>query len=176
VKSRKATLFPMNTKPEPPPTSRFTLLLRFLGGLAYMAILSAVFSEVAETEFLLVFLAVVCGALFSCGLALFWAVGAVLSGTGRPGQFGIRSLLFLTVYVAIYASLVRWLAIHSSNAEDALPIIAFFCLVLMMVSVPVLIFWTESLVWTAVWIVRRNCVQSWLSKRRDRIRRHSPPS
>jgi len=156
--------------PEPPPTSRLRLQLRFLGGLLYLAVIANIFSAATEIGFPPMFLAVVCGALFSCGLALAWAIGRAFRDDARPGQFGISSLLFLTVYVSLYFGVVRWLAIHSRNASDDLPIIAVLCLALAAISVPVLILWTESLIWLAVWTVRRDCVQSWLSRRRNRPR------
>ena len=170
--SRPVFLVHIVSKPQP--TSRLALQLRFLGGLLYLAATSALFSAATEIGFLSVFLAVICGALFSCGLALVWAIGWALRDDGRPGQFGISSLMFLTVYVALYFGVVRWLAIHSPNAADDLPFIAVFCLALAGMSVPVLIFWTESLVWMAVWTVRRDCVQSWLSRKRNRPRRRRP--
>ena len=156
------------------PTSRLELQVRFLGGWAYLAIIAAFISAATETGFLRVFPAVVCGAFFCCGLALVWIVGWAFREDARLGQFSIRSLLFLTVYVSLYFGVVRWLATHSPDAEDALPVIAGFCLALAVISVPVLIFWMESLVWLAVWVVRRRCVQSWLSRKRSRTGRRRP--
>jgi hypothetical protein len=159
---------------EPQPTSRLVLRLRFLGGLLYLAAIAAMFSAATEIAFVPMLLAVVCGALFACGLALVWAFGTAIRDDIRPRQFGISSLMFLTVYVALYFGVVRWLAIHIPNAADDLPFIAGFCLALAVISIPVLILWTESLVWMAVWTVRRDCVQSWLSRRRSRTGRQLP--
>ena len=150
------------------------LQLRFLGGVLYLAAIAAMFSAATGSGFVPMFLAVACGALFVCGLALVWAFGAPFREDIRPRQFGISSLLFLTVYVSLYFGVVRWLATHSPDAEDALPVIAGFCLALAVISVPVLIFWMESLVWLAVWVVRRRCVQSWLSRKRSRTGRRRP--
>lgn len=147
------------------PTSRLELQVRFLGGWAYLAIIAAFISAATETGFLRVFPAVVCGAFFCCGLALVWIVGWAFREDARLGQFSIRSLLFLTVYVSVYGGAVRWLATRIPDAEDDLPFIAVFCLVLAAISVPVLILWMESLLWLAVWTVRRDCVQSWLARR-----------
>ena len=149
------------------------LQLRFLGGVLYLAAIAAMFSAATGSGFVPMFLAVACGALFVCGLALVWAFGAPFREDIRPRQFGISSLLFLTVYVSLYFGVVRWLVINSPDAEDELPFIAGFCLVLTLVSVPVLIIWTESLVWLAVWMVRRDCIQSWLLRRRNRLREHT---
>ena len=135
-----------------------------------MSLVAAIFSEVTQAGFPQAFLMVACGALFTCGLALFWITGWALRDDARPGQFGIRSLLFLTVFISLYFGVVRWLAIHSQNPSANLPIIAVFCLTWAVISVPVLILWMESLVWLAVWTVRRDCVQSWLSRRRNRPR------
>jgi hypothetical protein len=145
------------------------LVLRFLGGSLYLAVVALMFSAATEITFLLAFLVVLCGALFCCGLAVAWMIGAVCCEDARPRQFGIRSLLFLTVYVSIYFSMVRWLANYAPNTPGSLPIIAAYCLVFGLISVPMLLFWTESLVWLAVWVVRRDCVQSWLAQRRKRI-------
>ncbi len=147
------------------------LVLRFLGGSFYLAVIAMGFSGATKIGFPLAFLVVICGALFCCGLALAWMIGAVLCEDARPRQFGIRSLLFLTVYVSLFFGVVRWLANYAPNAPRSLPIIAVFCLVLGVISAPMLVFWTESLVWLAVWVVRRDCVQSWLAQRRSRIGR-----
>ena len=79
--------------------------------------------------------------------------------------------MFLTVYVALFLGVVRCLAIHSRNTPDELIGIVVACLVLAVISVPVLAFWTESLTWLAVWVVRRDCVQFWLARRRSRTDR-----
>ena len=155
----------------PPPTSRLALHLRFSCGLGYLAIIAGFFSLATGIGFPLAFLAVVCGALFSCGLALAWATGWALRDDNRPRQFGISSLMFLTVYVALFFSVVRCLAMFGRNTPDELLAIVVACLVLTVASVPVLVLWTESLTWLAVWVVRRDCVQSWLARRRSRTDR-----
>jgi TRAP-type C4-dicarboxylate transport system permease small subunit len=155
---------------------------RFLAGLAYLALVAALFSGMTGAPFPSVFLAVVFGAGFSTALALVWLTQWAMRDDGRPGQFGLASLLFLTTFLAVYLAVVRWVVVsrdafrrHGPWSNELAPFLltAGLCLVLAVLAIPFLAGMAESLVWLAVWLARRPRVRRWLSRRRARDREES---
>jgi uncharacterized membrane protein YidH (DUF202 family) len=112
--------------------------------------------------------------LFLCGLALAWLTLWGERRDSRLGQFGVGSLLFLAVYIAMYCGVVRWVWTTESeragsDPQDyvALGAIAAVCLVVGLVGIPFLVRMTEALLWGAVWLLNHPWVRS---RRRARLR------
>ena len=64
---------------------RVHLWFRFFTGLCYLALAAAVLKGMTGHGFLLLFLAVLCGALFSSSVLLFLLAGWALRDDSRPG-------------------------------------------------------------------------------------------
>ncbi|MBN2474919.1 MAG: hypothetical protein JXB62_09955 [Pirellulales bacterium] len=159
------------------PTSRRRLLGQLLIGLAYLALVAAMLRSTTGHSFLVVLPAVIGGALFCSGLALAWLTLWAVRNDGRLGQFGLGSLFFLTVFAALYFGLVRWLVVAVERGSAARTgdggrflSTAVLCLVVVLTSVPFVLGMTESLLWLAVWIVRRRPVRKLLARKRRRLR------
>ncbi len=154
------------------PTSRGRLWTQLLPGVGYLAMLAGVIGEVTDSPFLLVFAAVAFGAVSLCALTLVWITLWALRDNSRLGQFGIASILFLTVFVAVFFGVIRWLVDNSGFlSEDRQGIQTFasvgvVCLLVAVLAIPFLLLMTESLLWASVWLVRRDWIRRWLSRRR----------
>jgi hypothetical protein len=150
-------------------------LFRFAAGLGYLALVAHISSSVTEVDFLPMFLAIVAGAAACTTLAITWLTCSALREDARAGQFGLGSLFFLTTFAAIYFGLIRWLVVHSRHAVVRGPIdvwqqylaIGLVCVFLSVLAVPFLVIMADSLVWLAVWIVRRPKVRRWLQRWRS---------
>jgi len=148
--------------------------LRLLAGLFYLTLVALFFCSMTETAFLPVFVAVACGACFSTALGVWWLTRWALRDDSRPGQFGLASLLLLLTVAAVYFALVRMVVIRfvslgSSRPDEAswaFLMVAVFCLFFALLGVPFLLAMADSLVWFAVWLVRRPAVRRWLNERR----------
>jgi hypothetical protein len=159
------------------PTGRrrlWLLWLRFFVGSSYLACIAAVFVAITGSSFLWMVSAVFPGAILVGILALAWLTGWAQRADSRLGQFGIPSLLFLTLFVAIFFSIVRWLVVNlrgpTAGVNDT-PVtiaIASVCLLLFALGVPLMTGFMESLVWSAVWLLRRAPVRRWLLRRHER--------
>ena len=148
------------------------LVVRFLGGLCYLALVAVLLSGVTTVAFWPMFLAVLAGAAFCTGLALFWLTRWAVREDGRPRQFSLGSLFFLTTFVAIYCAVVRWLVVNSwprlsspPPAGEQFLWVGIGCLFLAAISIPIVFGMAESLVWFGVWLVRHPRVRRWLSQR-----------
>ncbi len=149
-------------------------LLRFLGGLAYLLVVTVVFGIATGAGFVPTLLAVLAGAAFCTTLALIWLTRWALRDDTRSRQFGLGSLFFLTTFAAVYFGFVRWLVVHATPMGAAFSketgklflVVGVISLVLAAIAVPFLFGMAESLVWLAVWIVRRRVVRRWLSRGR----------
>ena len=131
------------------PTGRTVLWFRFLTGLGYLALVAVVLSGLTSHGFLIVFPAVVCGALFCSAVVLFMLTRWAVREESRFGQFGIGTMLILTGLVSMYFAAVRWLMVGRSpgSGEDLGFLgIALVCLVLAVVSIPFVLGMAESLV------------------------------
>ncbi len=149
------------------------LAFAFLAGLVYLGFVAALLSGVTRVGFVPMFLAVLAGAVFCTSLALVWLTRWALREESRPRQFSLSSLLFLTTFVAIYFAVVRWLVVNSWPPGVAQPpdgekflMVGTACIVLAAISIPCLLGMANSLVWFAVWLVRRPSVRRWLARRR----------
>ena len=146
--------------------------MQFVAASLYLLFVSFIASALTERPLPVVLLGIVLGSLFCSAVALVWLIRAASQKEGRPGQFGIASLLLTTVFLAVYFSIVRWLAVHlkiapggADNAALLIPV-AMMALLFVLLSVPFVAYMTESLIWFAVWIVRRRFVQRLVVRRR----------
>ena len=158
-----------------PPTSRARLWRRFFAGLLCLGVVALFLSEATGHRFLVVLVAVVGGALIWSSLGLVWLTLWALRKDSRLGQFGLGSLFFLTLFVALYLGLVRWtvVAIEQNSAwpvdNDGLFVsVAVAWLFALIVAAPFVLGMTESLLWFVVWILRRRPIGWLLGKRRTR--------
>ena len=161
--------------PADPSREQARLARQFVGGLLYLAFISLFLAAATETNFFLVFGAVTAGVVFTAAIILVWAASRASRADGRPRQFSILTLLFLTRLAAIYLGTIRWFADLAGErlgaGEQTFLAAAVICLILTGFSLPFLLFFMESLVWLAAWLVRRPWVQRRL---RTRIAKDSP--
>lgn len=148
------------------PTSRRGLWHGFIVGMAWLAGIAAGVSSISGHSFLTTYLAVVCGTLFTGGLCLAWLARWALNKKARGGQFGVASLFFLITLIAVFLSAVRLLFVsfQALLAKQDLDIaqlpswvmlpIGLVCLLVVLISVPVVLRLLEAVMWFAVWVVR----------------------
>jgi len=149
-------------------------LWRLLFAVGYLAGIAWAFGAGARVSFVSTLLALLAGTVFTTTLALVWLTRSALRADGRQGQFGLGSLLFLTTFAAIYFGTVRWVVVHAARSPAVRPgeelgvfaIVGALCLVAAVVAVPIVFAAADSLVWFAVWLVRRPRVRRWLRARR----------
>jgi len=157
----------------PSPPNNFTRMVRLLFGIGYLALVSLGLSEIFRYPFAWVFLGVVVGALSLSALALTWATLWARRRDSRLGQFGIASLFFLTVFVAVFFAAVRWItdriatdAPRGVGGDTLFGSVAITCLMVTLFAIPLMIGVIEALLWTGVWVIRRPWMQRWLAVRR----------
>ena len=144
------------------PASRFRRLSnQFVVGLGYFSALAAVVWGMTGYPYWLVWLGVFAAYAVSAGLMLTWLTLWARRDDGRLGQFSVGSLLLLTVFAAMFFGLVRWLDDATTRFYPVLAqgshfgSIAINVLLALLLSIPFAIRLTESLIWLAVWVVRR---------------------
>ena len=148
--------------------ARVKLVWQFVGGLLYLGVVSLLLTGLTEGHFLIVFAAVTSGVVFTGTMLLVWATSWALRADTRRNQFSISTLLLLTTILAVYLGVIRLLADLSGERFGAggnkFLAVAVICLVMTGVSLPVLAFFLESLVWLAAWLVRWPWVQKWIRR------------
>jgi hypothetical protein len=135
---------------------------RFLAGIASLAYVAGVVSSMTSSSFPGVFVCVLAGALVCSGLMLAWLTLWASRRDSRVGQFGIGSLLFLSVFVAMFFSAARWIITASSAqigwSADRWEPFAFVTiggLVVVAVLTPFVLGMTEAILWAVVWLIRQ---------------------
>ena len=158
-------------------SGRRRLWFRFLAGLAYTAFIANFFSACTDCTYPFAFAAVL-GIFFVCGgLGLWWLTLWARQKDARRGQFGIGSLLFLTVFVAMFFGIVRWIVVRSSqqwpqaDSIGVFCIVAVICLLLACLSIPFVLCMGEAVLWAAVWFVKQPQVRRLLHGRSKNDRR-----
>lgn len=162
------------------PTSRSDLWHGFILAMAWLAVIAAGVCTISGQGFLITFIAVIGGTLLTGGVCLAWLTRWASNKKARPGQFGVASLFFLVTLVAIYLATVRFvsdsLAVHLASRPPTaseqfarywlvLPV-ALVCLVVAMISVPIMLRLLEAIMWFAVWLVRHPQTRHWAKKLR----------
>jgi uncharacterized membrane protein len=143
---------------------------RFLVGVFILGLVALGISEQIAQPFWLVLIAVLCFAVASCALAIWWLALWATQKDARPGQFGIGSLLFLAAFVAIYCGAVRWIvtlmpsSTPASESRDFCSV-AVIMLIVAVVSVGPVFCLSDGLLWAAVWLVKRPGVRRLLMRR-----------
>jgi uncharacterized membrane protein len=127
---------------------------RLLVGLGWLAIVASVVSAATAIPFPRVFAVILAYALICSGLGLAWLTLWAERKDSRLGQFTIGSLLFLTVFVAIFFGGVRWI-VALSPFRDKFGSILLPSLVAVVCSVSPVLGMTEALLWLAVWCIKR---------------------
>ncbi|MHB8900187.1 MAG: hypothetical protein ACYC6Y_15670 [Thermoguttaceae bacterium] len=154
---------------------RARLVRQFVGGLLYLAFISMLLAGLIQCNFFLVLGAVTTGVVLTGTIILVWAASCAIRTDAHRSQFSILTLMFLTLLTAIYLSAIRLftdLAGERLGTGDSIfPGAAVICLILTGISLPFLLLFMDSLVWLAVWLVRRPWVQRCL---RTRIDKNSP--
>ncbi len=151
--------------------SRRRLWMQFFVGLFYFSGLTTVVCEITRLPFFLVLPGLLAAVAVCAGLALTWATLWARRDDGRLGQFGIGSLLFLTVFAALFFGLVRWIedAVKQLNPTSQQGAhfgeVAIGVLVVSVISIPFAIGLTESVIWLAVCVLRRPTVRRLRGKR-----------
>lgn len=149
------------------PISRRERWFGFLAGLLWTAAVAACLSLGTQCPFPFAFVTVLGGFLVCGGLGLWWLTLWARQKNGRLGQFGIGSLLFLTLFAAIFLGTVRWIvvqALHQSPRADSAGlfcIVALICLVVVLISIPWVLRMSEALLWAGVWFFK---VRRWINE------------
>lgn len=151
----------MTNQPFQPP-SRALLAARLLGAIAWLAFVALLAAASTESNFTPVFAVVISGAL-ACGvLALAWLTLWAQRQNSLPGQFTIGSLLFATCFAAIFFAAVRWLGSNlaflsprSSPSGSVYIGVAFGCLLILAISIPIVFGMFDALLRMAIWLLRR---------------------
>ncbi len=156
---------------------------RFVLGVAWLALVTGSLQVLTGLGFWVIFAGVLGSALISGGLALWW-LGLWASRPGfRLGQFGIGSLLFLTVFVALYLGAARWLTdaaqwnvpstgnhVRAASSSGSFVSVTVLLFILAASSIPACLAVTEGVLWAAVWLVQRRAVQTVLAAIRRALR------
>jgi hypothetical protein len=144
------------------------LWLRFSTGIIYLALISTFLSLGLQYSFIFTFAVVLGGTLVCSALALTWITLWAQRRDSQLGQFGIGSLMFLTLFAAIFCAVVRSITsrlmeLHAVTQADDLQILAAVgavTIVIIAVSLAFVLRLIESLLKAAVWLVR----QRWLRR------------
>jgi hypothetical protein len=113
-----------------------------------------------KCEFSFAFATLLGGFLACGGLGLWWLTLWARQKDGRLGQFGIGSLLFLTVFAAMFFGTVRWIVVqislpsHQADNAELFSKVALISLIVGLCSIPWVLRMSEALLWAAVWFVK----------------------
>lgn len=139
--------------------------------MVWIAIWAGLVSLATQKSFAIVMPSMLVLALGGGAIAVFWlARWAERAAPG--GQFGIASLFLLMVYIAAFLASVRWClsATHQArqqrfpNAELSAELepnllefamTSLFGLVILYISLPILLGLLDSVMWSAVWLLKR---------------------
>jgi hypothetical protein len=151
--------------------ARRRLWWQFVFGMLWIAVWAGLVSLATQTPFWIVMPALLGLALVGGAIALFWmARWAERDAPG--GQFGIASLFLLIVYIATFLSCVRWSLVATRQARlqrfptaeltaDLEPTLfefsmaSLFGLGMLYISLPLLLGLLDSVMWSAVWLLKR---------------------
>ena len=154
----------MNEPYQPP--SRATRVVRFAGGIAWLAFVALLAAMYTQTAFAPAF-AIVLGGALACGvLALAWLTLWAQRRNSIAGQFTIGSLLFATCFAAVFFAAVRWLGAnwafgprHASPSGASYFGIAVGCLLVLAISIPIVFGMLEALLRLAIWLMHLPAVR-----------------
>lgn len=130
----------------------------FLAGLLWFCLLAWPASLLLDIPFWKVLPVLFGGSVAVGGLALWWLALWARRKETRPGQFGVGSLMFLTLFAALYLGAVRGLLTLAPDAPAGIWVFlltALFGLLPVAVSIPFVLMMLDALLWAGVWVVRR---------------------
>jgi hypothetical protein len=133
--------------------------------MAYAAALANIFGAATHCTFPFAFASIL-GMFVICGvLGLWWLTRCARQKDSRRGQFGIGSLLLLTVFAAMFLGTVRWIVLRVEEKQPlpdslgAFCVIAVVCSFFACISIPFVLCLNEALLWAAVWLIRSPLLQ-----------------
>jgi hypothetical protein len=140
-----------------------TLVRGFLAGACYLLFAAKLITVVTEHSLLAALAISASSALAVFSIALVLLVRRAMGDEGRPWQIHLSSLFLIVAVVSIYLAVMRWLA---SGIDPELPndwwvVLLGLSVTLIILGIPFVLFLGESLLWLAVWIIRRRTVR-WL--------------
>ena len=170
----------MPTPSKPPPAARTKIAVdpnrrrlswQFIWGMLWIAAWASLVSLATQTPFWIIMPAMLALALGGGAIALFW-FARWAERDAPSGQFGIASLFLLMVYIAAFLASVRWclVATHQARLQRfptaELPseleptlfefaMTAMFGSVMLYISLPILLGLLDSVMWSAVWLLKR---------------------
>lgn len=159
------------------------LWFKLFTGLLWLALPAAVLHVVTGYPFVFIFVMLFLGSLLCCGLGLWWMTLWALRRDSRVGQFTVGSLLFATLFLAMFLGFVRWVVGAGAAAQgfhgsqDNGPVflaVALICLVWCAISVSIVASMTEAVLWGAVWLLKRPAVRRWRRSLRNRADQSQP--
>jgi hypothetical protein len=139
--------------------------------MVWIAIWAGLVSLATQTSFAIVMPSMLALALGGGAIAVFW-LARWAERAGRGGQFGIASLFLLMVYVAAFLGSVRWCLVATHQARQPrfpkaeltpeleptlleFAMTSLFGLVILYISLPILLGLLDSVMWSAVWLLKR---------------------
>ena len=149
------------------PNKRQRLWLQGMASFTVLTVVAVVPATITNTPFLVFWPAFIATVLFCSALGLFWLTLWAQMKDARLGQFGIASMLFLTAFMSIFFSAVRWYAlaarqIPTDRIEPGQFIV--YCLIglfLVVALSPFVLLLTDSLLWGSAYVLR------WIRSRRQ---------
>jgi hypothetical protein len=151
--------------------TRRRLCWQFIWGMLWIAAWAVLVSLATQTPFWIIIPAMLALSLGGGALAVFW-LARWAERDAPSGQFGIASLFLLMVYIAAFLSSVRWclVAAHQARLQrfptaelptDLEPTLlefamtSLFGLVMLYISLPILLGLLDSVMWSAVWLLKQ---------------------
>ena len=140
--------------------------LRAIVGIALLGFISVAVSEAAHRSFLAVFSVVCGGALFTAVVLLAGMTRWARRRDARSGQFSIATLLLIILLASLYFAAIRWVVVHTApsnrtpqEAFAVFGIVAVYCMLHMLISIPFVLGVLDGMLWLSVWIARRPMIQ-----------------
>jgi hypothetical protein len=144
--------------------------------LGYLMFLSAIVAMATERNYWATLAAFTLVAVTLSVLLMFYLAQQIVDESGLR-RFSLTAIFLVIIAVAVYLALLRWLisspAMGVRNQIFAWIVAAIATVPGVAISAPFFMLLSESLIWTAVKIVRLPFVQRWLRERRRRRARSS---
>lgn len=145
--------------------------VRAIAGIAWLGLVSAMLSEATHKSLIAVFSVVFGGSVFT-GVVLILAMTRwALRREARSGQFSIATLLLVIALASLYFAAIRWVVVHTApgnrppaEASALLVMIAVYCAIHVLISIPFVLGILDGMVWLSVWLARRPVIQRFLHR------------
>lgn len=144
------------------------LVLKFVVGMIWLFLPAIALAAISGQPVALVLVILSLAWLVCSGLLLWWMTLWASRRESRLGQFGVGSLLFAAVFVALFLGFVRWIVMAPlpagtvlTNPGELFCVVALVVLFWLVVSLRILAGLTEAVLWGAVWVLNRPGVRRW---------------